>query len=304
MTSPNTTERATWDERNEVAIRHLAGPEQIDHQAGEPYEFWTPGSSGGPLDIVGLYEPMDTATLIVSFHGSLQRSKYQLPRFEWRQSLNVIKAARLYIADSSLHQSNGIPLAWYVGSSAQNLTADIADLIQVVAAGAGYRNILLTGSSGGGFASLAVSRRIPGSVALCFSPQTRVGDYNPDAIGTFRSVCFPDYKNYPAVEAEHRSRVDLRHLYEHSPDHNYVRYVQNTNDHSHFTKHYTPFAQSRGVDPEAGGLDSAGRIEFVPQSLQMGHEPPSRGRFRSHILETHERFFGGKLTRLDEEGNQ
>ena len=64
-------------------------------------------------------------------------------------------------------------LAWYIGNSEQDFTSDVADLIKDIAAAAGYERILLTGSSGGGFAALAISRQIAGSAAVCLSPNPR-----------------------------------------------------------------------------------------------------------------------------------
>lgn len=300
MTLQSTTPDNAWDERNAVEIRRYTSASDIDHAAPEAYEFVVPGTSGGRLDITALYIPKASRTLIVSFHGSLQRSRFTLPRFEWRKSLAPLDAAQLFIADSSLQLNKAMALAWYIGNSEQDFSRDVADLIKDIAAAAGYEQILLTGSSGGGFASLAISRQIDGSAAVCFSPQTRVGDYYDTVVKRFRGVSFPDLGSYADVEELHRSRLDLRHLYATTPDNNFVRFVQNTRDSDHYTKHYTPFAGARGVDPALGGFDPSGRIEFVPQALQEGHQPPSRGRFRQHILEAHSHFFGELLGYSDE----
>jgi pimeloyl-ACP methyl ester carboxylesterase len=290
-----------WDERNNVEVRRIASASEIDHKATEPYEFIVPAPSGGPLDIVALYAPKESRTLIVSFHGSLQRSKFQLPRFEWRRSLEPFEAAQLFIADSTLHLNRAMALAWYIGNSEQDFSSDVADLIRDIATAAGYDRILLTGSSGGGFAALAVSRQIDGSAAVCFSPQTRVGDYRNSVVRAFYRTAFPDMGGYAAVERAYRSRFNLRHLYATTPDINFVRFVQNTRDPEHFSKHYTPFAEERGVVPSLGGFDESGRIEFVPQEQQEGHKPPSRGRFRANLLEAHARFFGAELVVLEDE---
>jgi hypothetical protein len=300
VTLPSTTPDNAWDERNEVEIRRYAAASDIDHAAPEAYEFVVPASSGGRLDITALYIPRKSKTLIVSFHGSLMRSKFTLPRFEWRKSLAPFEAAQLFIADSSLHLNRGMALAWYIGNSQQDFSSDVGDLIKDMATAAGYDRILLTGSSGGGFAALAVSRQIEGSAAVCFSPQTRVGDYYNSVVKTFYRAGFPEADGYSDAEGAHRSRFDLRHLYATTPDNNFVRFVQNTRDSHHFRKHYTPFAGVRGVDPAIGGFDASGRIEFVPQQLQEGHQPPTRGRFRQHILEAHSTFFGSELGVSDE----
>ncbi|WP_346960004.1 hypothetical protein [uncultured Arthrobacter sp.] len=295
MNLPSTGTSVEWDERNAVEIHRYASTSQIDHSVAEAYEFVVSPASGGHLDITALYAPRQSKTLIVSFHGSLQRSKYQLPRFEWRNSLALFDAAQLFIADSTLNLNGAMALAWYVGDSGQDFSADVTSLIQDIAAAAGYERVLLAGSSGGGFAALAISRRIAGSVAVCFSPQTRIGDYHEAVVEKFRSVAFGEAPSYAQAEIEHRARFDLRHLYETTPDVNYVRYVQNTRDPDHYVKHYVPFAEALGIAPADGGYDATGRIELVPQRLQPGHQPPSRGRFRSHILAAHSAFFGVEL---------
>jgi len=299
--TPDVTPDEAWDERNAVEIRRYATAGDIDHAASEAYEFVVPGRSGGPLDLVGLYQPRESKTLIVSFHGSLVRSKFTLPRFEWRKSLRPFDAAQLFIADSTLHLSRSLALAWYIGNSEQDLSSDVAELIKEIAGAAGYERILLTGSSGGGFAALAISRQIDGSAAVCFSPQTRVGDYIGNVVKSFYRTAFPEMEGYAAAERAHRPRFDLRHLYATTPNNNYVRFVQNTRDPDHYSKHYTPFAKACGVDPAIGGVDASGRIEFAPQPLQEGHQPPGRGRFRENIREAHARFFGKDLIMLGAE---
>ena len=303
MNLPTTGTAVDWDERNAVEIRRYAAPSMIDHRASGAYEFVVPPASGGRLDITALYAPRPSKTLIVTFHGSLQRSKYQLPRFEWRNSLAPFDAAQLLIADSTLTLNAAMALSWYVGNDEQDFSEDVAHLIRQIALAAGYERILLAGSSGGGFASLAISRKIPGSGAVCFSPQTRIGDYHDGVVEKFRSVAFPESASYAEAEEGNRARFDLRYLYERtSPFGNFVRYVQNTRDLDHYSKHYVPFAESLGIEPAVGGFDASGRIELVPQRLQPGHQPPSRGRFRSHVVEAHLAFFGKPLSLLPELG--
>lgn len=295
MNFPHTSPEATWDERNSVRIHRVASACEIDHAASEPCELVIPTLSAGPLDIVALYAPRPSRTLIVGFHGSLQRSKYQLPRFEWRRTLDNLDAGIFLVADTTLGLAENIPLGWYIGTKEQDLTDEIAAVIKQVAADGGYENIVLAGSSGGGFAAMAISYRLPNSLAVCFSPQTRVGDYIPWVHKALVRGAFPDHGTIDAVEAEFPKRVNLRHLYAEPEIPNYVRYVQNSNDISHVERHYAPFAEVRSIDPATGGMDSAGRVRCVLESQAQGHEPPSRGRFLRHIQEAHEEFFGEAL---------
>lgn len=295
MNMPDTPRETAWDERNSVEIRRLDSACDIDHNASEPYEVVISTRSGGPLDIVALYAPRQSKTLIVGLHGSLQRSKYQLPRFEWRRTLDNLDAGILLIADTTLELAENIPLGWYIGTKEQNLTDEIAAAVKQVAADGGYEHIVLAGSSGGGFAAMAISHRLPNSLAVSFSPQTRVADYIPWVHKVLVKGAFPDYATIDAVEAEFPTRVNLRRLYADPDVPNYVRYVQNSNDTSHMEGHYTPFAEVRSIDPATGGMDSTGRIRCVLESQAQGHEPPSRARFLRHIQEAHEEFFGTNL---------
>jgi pimeloyl-ACP methyl ester carboxylesterase len=296
VNSQNKTEVTGWDEQNGVEIQRLTSARELDHQAGESYEFVVPSRSGGPLDVVALYTPRSSKTLIVTFHGSLQRSKYQLPRFEWRRTLGDVNAAVLIIADTTLTLSDNMPLGWYIGTAGQDLADDIAAVVRQVADDAGYDRILLAGSSGGGFAAMAISHRIPGSLAVSFSPQTRVGDYVPWVHKALVNAAFPEHATIGAVEADFPERVNLRRLYAELEIPNYLRYVQNSNDTGHVEDHYAPFASVRFTDPKVGGMDPTGRVRLVLEEMQQGHEPPSRGRFLRHIREAHEEFFNCPLT--------
>lgn len=296
MNSSNTATNIAWDERNNVEIRRWGSASEIDHKTADPYEFVLPSPSHGPLDIVALYAPRVSKTLIVTFHGSLQRSKYQLPRFEWRRTLENLDAGVLLIADTTLELGDNIPLGWYIGTEQQDLADDIAAVVRQVASDGGYERIVLTGSSGGGYASMAVSYRIPGSLAVSFSPQTRVGDYIPWVHRVLVAAAFPGYQTIDAVEAEFPERVNLRRLYAQSEIPNYVRYVQNSNDTDHMEEHYGPFAEVRSADKTSDGMDSSGRLRLVLEPMQQGHEPPSRGRFLRHLKEAHQEFFGVGLS--------
>lgn len=303
MNMQNTTQETAWDERNNVEIRRIASASEIDHQATEPCEFVVAPRSGGPLDVVALYAPSASKTLIVSFHGSLLRSKFTLPRFEWRRTLGNLDAGVLLIADTTLELSEKVPLGWYIGTAEQDLADEIAEVVQQVAADGGYERIVLTGSSGGGYAAMAISRRIPGSLAVSFSPQTRVGDYIPWVGKVFIQAAFPGHDTIDAVEADFPERVNLRRLYADPEIPNYVRYVQNSNDLDHVEKHFAPFAEVRSTDPATGGMDPTGRFRFVLEEMSKGHEPPSRGRFLRNIQEAHQEFFGEELANLPDGGN-
>ena len=290
-----------WDAVNGIEVRRIEDARAVVHRAESDAEYIIGQKKPGSLPLRFLYAPKDSSTLVVSFHGSLQRSKYQLPRFEWRKTLRLLDAAALMIADTTLDLDDSMPLSWFVGTEQCNLTADIADFITLMAAQGGYSNILLAGSSGGGFAAMAVSSRLPGTAAVCFSPQTRIGDYIPWVHKKFVSTAFPSFESIEGVEKSHPHRVNLRYLYGEGQISNYVRYVQNSRDHDHVEQHYKPFASSLGIEYTNGGMDASNRVRLLLEPLGQGHQPPPRGRFLGHLRAAHEEFFGSKLQQLEPE---
>lgn len=116
-------------------------------------------------------------TLIVSFHGALDRKKFQLPRFERLATLLRTPFSLLFLTDPGLHYNPTVQLTWYSGPPAvdyfQILARKIREAIQTTKS----ENVLLSGSSGGGFAALQIAPLVENSAVLAFNPQTSIHDY-------------------------------------------------------------------------------------------------------------------------------
>lgn len=251
-----------------------------------------------PLALRMLYKPSNSETLVVSMHGALNRRKYSMPRFEWRRTLSRIDCAQLYLSDSTLELNNSIEIGWYMGTAQQDLVSEYAQMVQSVAIAGGYQRVVCVGSSAGGFGALALSRQVPNSVAVVFSPQVSIAGYKDYHRRALANASFKGYASFSDIETEYGSRVNMRTLYQGSDDRNYVHYVQNTRDRFHFEAHYVPFALSFGVDPERGGLAVGRKISFHPERQEEGHAPPSRGSFLKHIESAHRQYYGVGLRML------
>lgn len=116
--------------------------------------------NGHPLDSLGINEGSDV--LVVSFHGALDRTRYSLPRFERMASIRKLGLSSLYIADPTLHLDASLQLAWYTGWPDSGLLDILAEQCIRAANAMGARTLILSGSSGGGFAALQVGARIDG----------------------------------------------------------------------------------------------------------------------------------------------
>jgi len=281
-----------WDHYNELPIFDQAlGILDLPEGIALARQSITLDSVTG-LRLEALYEASDSATLVVSFHGAQDRSKVVTPRFEWRRTLSRIEAGRLYLADATLELSKNLEIGWYVGSREINLIEACARHVQGVAEKGAYSRIVCIGASAGGFAAMAVSRLVPGSVAVAFSPQTAISAYHTPARNMLGAVVFPNGPHFSEIENDNVSRMNMRRFYSNTPNVNYLHYVQNLNDEFHYSAHYAPFALAQCVDPEIGGIDLSGQYNFVVEHHQFGHAPPSRRCFLDHLQQAHENYFG------------
>lgn len=251
-----------------------------------------------PLARRMLYKPASRETLVVSMHGALNRAKYTTPRFEWQRTLSRLDCDQLYLSDSTLELNRSIEIGWYIGTAQQDLLADYAELVLSIVLAGSYKRVVCVGSSAGGFGALALSKRLPGSVAVVFSPQTSLGGYAHSHRAALSAASFPGYATFDSIEEDFGERVNMRKLYKASENRNYVHYVQNTRDRFHFEAHYAPFALSLGVDPESGGFAVGRAMSFHPERQEPGHAPPSRGSFLKHIETAHKQYYGVSLGRL------
>lgn len=119
-------------------------------------------------------------TLVVSFHGALDRKLFSIPRFERLRSLTKYRVNSLYFSDPSLHIDPSLELSWFTGWKNVNVHRDIAAWIAQSAEALGSERIVLTGSSGGGFAALMVGSYLPESVVIAYSPQVDIRLYEAD----------------------------------------------------------------------------------------------------------------------------
>lgn len=107
-----------------------------------------------------LYQPSQNPDhqkrLVVLTTGAVNREKFQLPvyqRWSWAHRFN---ANVLCVADPGLRLSDAIPLAWYFGTVETNVTQAYAMFISDICKkeDIALSDVVLYGSSGGGFAAL------------------------------------------------------------------------------------------------------------------------------------------------------
>lgn len=249
------------------------------------YSAVLPG--GLPLD--ALLVNKDSDLLVVSLHGATDRSKYQLPRFEWLRSLLTTEFSSLYFSDPTLHHREDLELAWYTGSANLDLYPLLADWACSAADAVGAKGIIFLGSSGGGLAALQVATYVPGSMALPFSCQTSIANYliNGTLMGAQRryvETVMPHLApNGPwsltpdedwSVPLGSRSSALVRYS-QHQP--NLVYYVQNNNDYAHVEQHYRPFREVIEAGPNNEN------VRFLIYEGPAAHNPPAPNVFHEQL---------------------
>ncbi|ASN39660.1 hypothetical protein CGQ24_11945 [Arthrobacter sp. 7749] len=116
-------------------------------------------------------------TLVVSFHGAVSRTTTALPRFERLRTINALDVSSMYFGDPGLWADPNLELSWFTGWEGFNVPYIIAEWIVEAAKKIGASKVVLSGSSGGGFAALQISALIPNSLVVAFNSQTAIREY-------------------------------------------------------------------------------------------------------------------------------
>lgn len=271
-----------WDERSEAPVVTAPSFADVPLPGVDERQRASLTCEEDPrLTLETLLLRRDHPDLVVVLHGALVRKDVTLPRFEWLRSLRERPENLLFVSDPSLAWDERVPLAWYVGPEQHDAMARVATEVSTLAQRLGTTRTAFTGSSGGGFASLALAASTPGSLAVSFSPQTRISRYGVTmAVKTFRTRLFPDHPDMDAVEAAHQGRVDMVHRWNEDPG-SFVRYVQNSRDPDHIEAHMRPFLAATGVDPET--FEGNRRVSVALDDFGEGHSPPRPQQMRAHL---------------------
>lgn len=212
-------------------------------------------------------------TLHVSFHGALDRGKYALPRFERGQSLRGLGLNQLVFADPTLDLDPNLALAWFLGTESQDLHEEIAQFVKERMTALGITKVVLSGSSGGGFAALQVAAFLPESQVLVFNPQTSVTSYHPRLAQKATDLVFP---GLDLTQTPVRVRLEAAARYRHLGSRTDIVFVQNDGDTHHSTEHREPFLLAVADLP---GIS----VRTITESWGAGHRSPKTDVYLRHL---------------------
>ncbi|AMB41416.1 hypothetical protein IG195_12535 [Arthrobacter sp. TES] len=231
---------------------------------------------GLPLEILNI--PAESDTTLVCLHGAAEKD-VRLPWFLGKGVTAGLPVNKIFISDPSLRKSKDFNIGWYAGSKQQpDLQEILADVIRRIVRETGGYNVVFFGSSAGGYASLALSRFFPTSLALAINPQTSISRFYPGAVGRYMTEAWemPDTEMtaLPASVAH-----NLIPAYSAGFDHT-VALVQNAKDWFHIQNHQLPFVDAVGGSPNLHML-----MDRWGPDTGDGHTPPPKELVRAWFEE-------------------
>lgn len=242
------------------------------------------------IDLESLLVKRSGRSLVVSLHGALDRQKYALPRFERLKTLLATDADLLLVSDPTLRIDDRLQLAWYTGWPGYDASRRIADMTIRVADqwGIPHDRVMITGSSGGGYAALKIGRLIPKSTIIAYYAQTSIWNYLAAGTsysaqrGLIRAVYSDDFPvmddQFLSTQDWTRDRAPLaspRHEFS-TRQEQWIYLVQNV-DEFHYADHYLPFVK----DAVMGG--NGDRLVLHEYHGGATHAPPSPQVFKDSL---------------------
>ncbi|MGJ3189210.1 hypothetical protein [Paenarthrobacter sp. FR1] len=222
---------------------------------------------GLPIEILNV--PADSDTTLVCLHGAAEND-VRLPWFLGQGVTAGLPVNRIFISDPSLRKSTDFNIGWYAGSKEQpDLQETLTDVIRRIVRATGGYNVMFFGSSAGGYASLALSRFFPTSLALAVNPQTSISRFYPGAVGRYMTHAW-DMEGKDMTELPARVAHDLVPAYSAGFDHT-VALVQNAKDWFHIQNHQLPF-----VDAVGGSGNLFMLMDRWGPDTGDGHTPPPK----------------------------
>lgn len=179
-------------------------------------------------------------TLIVRFHGAIQRERRPLPSFQANLKQMQGYSHQITLCDPTMMTRDGFSLGWYAGHEALDVQGILKQFFAQVREFLGIRRMIYLGSSGGGFAALHYSYFDPGSAAVVMGPQTSMKAHIRTAIERYISNCWP---GQTIEEVSQAIETDMCALYAKGHE-NSVVFVQSAGDFLHNHRHMAPFVDA------------------------------------------------------------
>ena len=224
-----------------------------------------------------LYFSSEHPRLFILPSGATDRNKITLPyfnRWTWAAA-GKFPGHVLCIGDPTLELHDEMRLGWYLGKDTHDATDELCSFVQRFAETLGIPEdkIVFWGSSGGGFAALALASRIEGSTAVAINAQTDALAYHvAGVVDMVRDLCF-DGRSAVDIQQMFGRRVNMEKAWVNNRNSRAIL-VQNKLDTHHYNCHFQSYWTALGGNPE-GGWTADGRHCAWLYEDKRGHGPES-----------------------------
>lgn len=180
-------------------------------------------------------------TLVILFHGAVDRNKREIPVFAPFIPGFSSSIHQLSISDPAMLLEGDHRLGWYAGYDGFELQRVLPDVISKFYNQLKAKRLVFIGTSGGGFSSLYYSWLFKDSLAIVGRPQTNIFNYYAGHRNAYVKACWPSLLDISKL-ADYIC-TDVCSIYKQSVP-NTVIYVQSAGDKYHFINHCLPFSSS------------------------------------------------------------
>lgn len=168
-------------------------------------------SNVGDWDFYWLFYPAKArgSKLFVLLSGAIDRGKTMPPvfnRYSWAEK-GLFPGSVLVISDPSVSLDGRLDLGWYVGDVNGGVSKAVCDIVRLYLRllNLTVEDVVFWGSSGGGFAAISASIKMPGSKAVAINAQANILKYE-----VRRSVDnFLDFIGAPSFEMDNNPEINL-----------------------------------------------------------------------------------------------
>ena len=197
----------------------------------------------------------------ISFYGDFRRKKkrlavflpgatkrvygvYDFQRYTWSEEL--VDFDCLFFSDPSIQEKNDLTLGWFQYSKDSYGIDSLAKLIKIVIKEKDYQesNVLIFGSSGGGFVSLKLAEYFTEALIVALNPQIYLYNYTKPYYLNMLKWCYGN-ENENIIKTSFFSRISVSGTFD-SERGNPVFIIQNTADERHMVRHLKPLLRKIG----------------------------------------------------------
>lgn len=214
----------------------------------------------GGVSLLLRWENRGYSTTVVSFGAALgSKGAKNVPVFSGKRLFSGLKTNVLYVSDPSVEYEKSLTLGWYLGCAER--PECVQELDAVFQAFAKFQRLIFFGVSGGGFASLLYSAKVPDSLAVASNPQTDIDRY----------FYASKYRNLAWGNENVDVLSEVISVYSQRTE-NHVLYLQNVNDLTHMSNHLSHFISA---------LNPHNTVVVKTLDLEDGHVGLQSGEYRT-----------------------